>query len=142
MNVIRLSDPKSVKAVPEILSFDATAPNKIRKLIGFNLEFTKVPYDSGISPGVLINGEGKPIAAIRPEVTTDDSTKIRKIAYHSIEFSVGQEYLSESELFIQFHPNTDKFVSYRIALTAATVITKKGDDYVRVPLVDVLKAER
>ncbi|MFT4550567.1 MAG: hypothetical protein ACI8XO_002133 [Verrucomicrobiales bacterium] len=85
----------------------------------------------------MINGGGKPIAAIRPEVTTDDSTKFRKFAYHSI----TEKYLSESELFIPFYPNTDRFVSFRINMTAATVTTKKDDDYVRVPLSDLLKAE-
>ena len=142
MNVIKLSDPKSIEGVSEILSFDATPPNSIRKMIEFNLEFSKVPYDSGISPGVLVKSEGKTIAAIRPEVTTDDSTKIRKVKYHTIAFSIAKEYISESELQIQFYPNTDKLVTYRIGMTAATVITKNGEDYVRVPLVEFLKSDR
>lgn len=59
MKVIKLSDPKSIEGVSEVLSFDATPPNSIRKMIEFNLEFSKVPYDSGISPGVLVKSEGK-----------------------------------------------------------------------------------
>ena len=140
LNQIDVANAKAISEIDEILAFHAFEPDPKNGTIRFIFEFADIEFDSGISPVLIVNEGGKKVGHVHPDVSLDETKFMRKNANNMIEVSLAPKFVYESELWIQFFPNTENLVTYKISFQAATVLRKVEGSVTKTPMDDFLKS--